>query len=230
MYHCKKIGLNPFGNLGDALISSQTQQLSNHIEASEKVSISGLAGSSYAFLVAAIFERSTKHLLWLLEDKEEAAYMHNDLERLLPNHQVLFYPASYRRPYEIEQVDNANVMMRAEALKRCSHAKQPIVLVSYPDALFEQVITKKELQKKTLTIKVGESLGRDLVNEALFEYDFQRVDFVSQPGEFSVRGGSSISFPLIRMNPIALNFLETKSIESIALILKPNCPQYPYKK
>ena len=74
--------------------------------------------------------------------------MHNDLERLLPNHQVLFYPASYRRPYEIEEVDNANVMMRAEALKWCSHAKQPIVLVSYPDALFEQVITKKSCRKK----------------------------------------------------------------------------------
>ena len=140
--------MNPFGNLGGALANAQAQQLYNHIEASEKVSVSGLAGSSYAFLVAALFEQHKKHLVWVLEDKEEAAYMHNDLERLLPNHQVLFYPASFRRPYEIEQVDNSNVMMRAEALKRCSHAKQPIVLVSYPDALFEQVITKKELQKR----------------------------------------------------------------------------------
>jgi transcription-repair coupling factor (superfamily II helicase) len=198
--------LNPFGNLGGVLASAQTQQLYNHIETSEKVSISGLAGSSYAFLVAALFEQSTKHLVWVLENKEEAAYMHNDLERLLPNHQVLFYPASYRRPYEIEQVDNANVMMRAEALKRCSHTKQPIVLVSYPDALFEQVITKKELQKKTLTIKVGESLGRDLVNEALFEYDFQRVDFVSQPGEFSVRGGIIDIFSFDKDEPYRIEF------------------------
>jgi transcription-repair coupling factor (superfamily II helicase) len=206
LYHCKKIELNPFGNLGGVLASAQTQQLYNHIEASEKVSISGLAGSSYAFLVAALFEQSTKHLVWVLENKEEAAYIHNDLERLLPNHQVLFYPASYRRPYEIEQVDNANVMMRAEALKRCSNTKQPIVLVSYPDALFEQVITKKELQKKTLTIKVGESLGRDLVNEALFEYDFQRVDFVSQPGEFSVRGGIIDIFSFDKDEPYRIEF------------------------
>ena len=206
LYHCKKIELNPFGNLGGVLASAQTQQLYNYIEASEKVSISGLAGSSYAFLVAALFEQSTKHLVWVLENKEEAAYIHNDLERLLPNHQVLFYPASYRRPYEIEQVDNANVMMRAEALKRCSNTKQPIVLVSYPDALFEQVITKKELQKKTLTIKVGESLGRDLVNEALFEYDFQRVDFVSQPGEFSVRGGIIDIFSFDKDEPYRIEF------------------------
>ena len=115
--------------MSSTLASAQTQQLNNHIEASEKVSISGLAGSSFAFLVAALFEQSTRHLVWVLEDKEEAAYMHNDLERLLPNHQVLFYPASHRRPYEIEEVDNANVMMRAEAVKRFSHAKQPMVLV-----------------------------------------------------------------------------------------------------
>ena len=234
LYHCKKIGLNPFGNLGGAQASALTQQLYNHIEASEKVSISGLAGSSYAFLVAALFEQSTKHLVWVLEDKEEAAYMHNDLERLLPNHQVLFYPASYRRPYEVEQVDNANVMMRAEALKQSSHAKKPIVLVSYPDALFEQVITKKELQKKTLTIKVGESLGRDLINEALFEYDFQRVDFVSQPGEFSVRGGIIDIFSFDKDEPYRIEFfgdeidrincfdietqLSTKSIQAVDVV------------
>ena len=81
-----------------------------------------------------------------------------------------------------------------------------IVLVSYPDALFEQVITKKELEKKTLTIKVGESIGRDLVNEALFEYDFQRVDFVSQPGEFSVRGGIIDIFSFDKDEPYRIEF------------------------
>ena len=192
--------------MSSALTSAQTQQLYNHIEASEKVSISGLAGSSYAFLVAALFEQSTKHLLWVLEDKEEAAYMHNDLERLLPNHQVLFYPASYRRPYEIEEVDNANVMMRAEALKWCSHAKQPIVLVSYPDALFEQVLTRQELKKKTLELSIGMEVTIDFVNEVLFEYEFQRVDFVTQPGEFSVRGGILDIFSFDSEVPYRLEF------------------------
>ena len=74
--------------------------------------------------------------------------MHNDLERLLPNHQVLFYPASYRRPYEIEEVDNANVMMRAEALKRCSHAKQPIILVAIPMPYLNKSSQNKNYRKK----------------------------------------------------------------------------------
>ena len=206
LYHCKKIGLNPFGNAGRTTNNVQLQQLSNLIDASEKVSVSGLAGSSYAFLVAAIFEKNKKTMVLVLDDKEEAAYIFNDLERLLPDQQVLFYPASYRRPYEIEEVDNANVMMRADALKRCSTNQKPTLLVSYPDALFEQVITKKELQKKTLTIQLGESIGRDLINEVLFDYDFQRVDFVSQPGEFSVRGGIIDIFSYDKDEPYRIEF------------------------
>ena len=181
--------MNPFANAGLTTNNVQFQQLSNLIDASEKVSVSGLAGSSYAFLVAAIFEKKKKTMFLILDDNEKAAYIFNDLERLLPDQQVLFYPTSYRRPYEIKEMDTANVMMRTDALKKCSTNQKPTLLVSYPDALFEQVITKKELQKKTLTIELGESIGRDLINEALFAYDFQRVDFVSQSGEFSVRGG-----------------------------------------
>ena len=175
LYHCKKIGLNPFGNAGRTTNNVHVQQLSTLIDACEKVSVSGLAGSSYAFLVAAIFEKKKKTMVLVLDDKEKAAYIFNDLERLLPDQQVLFYPASYRRPYEIEEVDNANVMMRADALKKCSTNQKPTLLVSYPDALFEQVITKKELQKKTLTIQLGESIGRDLINEALFAYDLSLI-------------------------------------------------------
>ncbi|MEC8090947.1 MAG: transcription-repair coupling factor, partial [Bacteroidota bacterium] len=198
--------MNPFGNAGRTTKNVQVQQLSNLIDASEKVSVSGLAGSSYAFLVAAIFEKSKKTMVLVLDDKEKAAYIFNDLERLLPDQQVLFYPASYRRPYEIEEVDNANVMMRADALKRCSTNLKPTLLVSYPDALFEQVITKKELKKKTLTIQLGENIGRDLINEALFAYDFQRVDFVSQPGEFSVRGGIIDIFSYDKNEPYRIEF------------------------
>lgn len=197
--------MNPFGS-GSALGSAQAQQLFHHLQADENVSVSGLAGSSYAFLVASLFENSTQNMFWILEDKEEAAYMHNDLERLLPKHHVLFYPASYRRPYEISRVDNANVMMRAEALKKISTSQKPVLLVSYPDALFEKVVTRKELKKKTLSMKVGESIALDFVNEVLFDYDFQRVDFVSQPGEFSVRGGIVDVFSFDKEEPYRIEF------------------------
>ncbi|GIR81571.1 MAG: hypothetical protein CM15mP83_2970 [Flavobacteriaceae bacterium] len=96
--------------------------------------------------------------------------------------------------------------------------------MSYPDALFEQVITKKSC-KKDLTIQLGESIGRDLINEALFAYDFQRVDFVSQPGEFSVRGGIIDIFSYDKDEPYRIEFFGMMLIESIVLMSRPNCRQ-----
>ncbi len=124
-----------------------------------------------------------------MNDKEEAAYVLNDLEQLIGETDVLFYPGSYRRPYQIEETDNANVLLRAEVLNRINSRKKPAVIITYPDALFEKVVTRKELTKNTLKINKSDTLSLDFLNEVLFEYHFKRVDFVTEPGEFSVRGG-----------------------------------------
>ena len=87
----------------------------------------------------------------IFNDKEEAAYYLNDLERLIGEDHVLFYPGSYRRPYQIEETDNANVLLRAEVLNRINSRKKPAVIVTYPDALFEKVVTRKELEQKLLS-------------------------------------------------------------------------------
>lgn len=185
--------------------NKQTLEIINKISEKQSCCVSGLAGSSYAFFTASLSEKTDQPLLWIAENKEEAAYCFNDLERLLPDREVLFYPASYRRPYQIEQVDNANVMMRAEVLKKIS-AKSKACIVSYPDALFEQVLTRKELKKKTLQLGVGMEVSIDFVNEVLFEYEFHRVDFVTQPGEFSVRGGILDIFSFDSEVPYRLEF------------------------
>src|SRR5690606_17773096 len=140
-------------------------------------------------MVKSIFEKASLPMLLVMPDKEEAAYYLNDLEQLVGEQDVLFYPGSYRRPYEIEETDNANVLLRAEVLNRINSRKKPALIVSYPDALFEKVITRKELDKNTLKIKLGDNLSLDFLNEVLFEYRFKRVDFVTGPGEFSLRGG-----------------------------------------
>ena len=121
----------------------------------------------------------------ILNDKEEAAYYLNDLEQLVGEKNVLFYPGSYRRPYQLEETDNANVLLRSEVLNRISSRKKPALIVTYPDALFEKVVTRKELEKNTLKISTGDQFSIDFLNEVLFEYNFERVDFVSEPGEFS---------------------------------------------
>ncbi|MEN8913370.1 MAG: transcription-repair coupling factor [Polaribacter sp.] len=165
-----------------------------------------LVGSSLSFVIAETFKKTDRPYLLIFDNKEEAAYYLNDLEQLLGAKNVLFYPSSYRRPYQIEETDNANVLLRSEVLNRINSRKKPAVIITYPTALFEKVVTKKELEKNTLKVTVGENLSLDFVNEILFEYKFKRVDFVTEPGDFSVRGGIIDVFSFSNDEPYRIEF------------------------
>ena len=126
---------------------------------SQKISLKGLVGSSLSFVISEAFKSAESPFLLILNDKEEAAYLLNDLEQLIGDKDVLFYPGSYRRPYQIEETDNANVLLRAEVLNRINSRKKPAVIVTYPDALFEKVVTRKELDRNTQKIKLGDEIS-----------------------------------------------------------------------
>ncbi|MEL0455426.1 transcription-repair coupling factor [Flavobacteriaceae bacterium SZ-1-7] len=185
----------------------QTQKLQTSIaQPQSKTFLKGLVGSSLSFVVSSVFKETEKPFLLIFNDKEEAAHYLNDLEQLCNDKDVLFYPGSYRRPYDIEETDNANVLLRAEVLNRINSQKKPAIIVTYPDALFEQVVTRKELERSTLKVAVGDKLSIDFVNEVLFEYQFKRVDFVTEPGEFSVRGGIVDVFSFSHDEPYRIEF------------------------
>ena len=171
-----------------------------------QIQITNLVGSSMSFVISETFKKDDKSYLLILNDKEEAAYHLNDLEQLLDQKNVLFYPGSYRRPYQIEETDNANVLMRSEVLNRINSRKKPTIIVTYPEALFEKVVTKKDLERNTLKLSVSESVSLDFVNEILFEYNFNRVDFVTEPGDFSVRGGIIDVFSFSNDVPFRIEF------------------------
>lgn len=178
----------------------------NNSQISPKIHLTNYLGSGLSFLVASYFKTTEQQLLIVLNDKEEAAYYLNDLEALMNDKQVLFYPASYRRPYQIEETDNANILLRSEVLNRLNSKKKPSIILTYPEALVEKVVTKKTLDKKTLKLSVGEEVSSDFINEVLFEYQFKRVDFVSEPGEFSVRGGIIDVFSFSNNQPYRIEF------------------------
>jgi transcription-repair coupling factor (superfamily II helicase) len=156
---------------------------------SAKIHAKGQFGSSLSFLCAQIFQQSGNPLLLILDDKEETLYLLNELENLYSKEEILFLPASYRRAYEIEETNNANVVLRTEVLNTLNGAKKPRIILTYSEGLFEKVVTRKSLNKNTLKVSVGDTLGTDFFNEILLSYEFHRVDFVSEPGEFSIRGG-----------------------------------------
>ena len=187
--------------------SPQSQKLRNTIVQSEKnIALTGVTGSALSFVIADAFKQAEAPFLLIFNDKEEAAYYLNDLEQFIGEKEVLFYPGSYRRPYQIEETDNANVLLRAEVLNRINSRKKPAVIVTYPEAIFEKVVTRKELEKNTLKVKVDDTLSLDFLNEVLFEYNFKRVDFVTEPGEFSVRGGIVDVFSFSHDQPYRIEF------------------------
>jgi transcription-repair coupling factor (superfamily II helicase) len=207
--------------------SAKVKQIVDSLQqAEQKIHLNGLIGSSLSFVVQSLFKKTetrgvaeqsaAKPFLLILNDKEEAAYYLNDLEQMIGEQDVLFYPGSYRRPYHIEDTDNANVLLRAEVLNRINSRKKPAIIVTYPEALFEKVVTRKELDKNTLKVSVGDKVSIDFINEVLFEYEFKRVDFITEPGEFSVRGGIVDVFSFSNDNPYRIEFFgnEVDSIRS----------------
>ncbi|GJH40831.1 transcription-repair-coupling factor [Capnocytophaga sp. HP1101] len=194
--------------------NSTYKSLLTEIKTHHSTVANGLAGASMSLLIANLYNATKRPLLVLLPDKEESAYVLNDLETLVGEQKVLFFPDSYRRPYQIEDTDNANVLLRAEVLNQLSNSAQPLIVVSYPEALFEKVITRKQLEKNTLKISKGDELTIEFLNEVLFSYNFNRTDFVTEPGEFSVRGGIVDVFSFSNNEPYRIEFFGNE-VESI---------------
>jgi transcription-repair coupling factor (superfamily II helicase) len=159
------------------------------IDTNSVINLYGLVGSIDAVLIASYFTINQKTQFIILEDREDAAYFFNDLQSLLEDDStVMFFPSSYKKPYQYEETDNANVLMRSEVLNRLNE-DLPLIVVSYPEAIAEKVVNKQSLVANTLLVKKGDSFASDFVIELLVSYDFERTDFVYEPGQFSVRGG-----------------------------------------
>ena len=176
--------------------------------------LKGSVGSGISFILANCFERVGKTMLFICEDREKAAYQLNDFERIFGDKNVLFFPSSYRKPYQTETTDNANVLLRSEVLTKLGGSKKPKLIISYPQAIFEKVVSQATLKKNTLEVIKDSSLSLDFVNEMLFEYNFERVDFVTQPGEFSVRGGIIDVFSFSNQHPYRIEFYDNQ-VESL---------------
>ena len=200
-----------------AIVEKISTEINTNLKS--KICFSGLIGAMKSFYGTALFRKTDRPFLFVLNDKEQAAYFLNEAEQIVGEKDVLFYPGSYRRPYEIEETDNANVLLRAEVLSRINSQKKPAIIVTYPDALFEKVITRKEMDKNSLKVATGDNLSIDFLNEMLFEYRFNRVDFVTEPGDFAVRGGIVDVFSFANDNPYRIEFFgdEVDSIRTFSV-------------
>jgi len=180
-----------------------------------QLQVKGLSGSLDMVLLAAYFAQQGGFHVVIAQDKEEAAYLNSDLQNLLGNLDQCIFPSSYKRPYQYEEVDNANVLQRAELLNQLLESKgSSRIVITYPEALYEKVINKRSLVENTFTARVGEAVDMEFVTEILSTYDFERTDFVYEPGQFAIRGGILDVFSFSNEFPYRLE-LVGKEIESI---------------
>ncbi len=182
----------------------------------EKIHLQGIVGSLQAIIAASLLQSCGKDILAILPDKEEAAYFYDDLVSQGLEEQALFFPSSYKRSVQFGQPDEENLVLRTEALNRLNTGNQPYVVITYPEALVEKVISPDNLMVNTLTISKGEKISIEFINEFLFEYGFERVDFVTGPGQFSIRGSIVDVFSYASEDPFRLDFFgnEIDSIRS----------------
>lgn len=202
---------------------SRIKTLINDLRDGNHLLCSNLTGSSKAFIVEEVFRQKGGQHLVICSDRETAAYFYNDLESAFGERemdyskkQILFYPTSYKRPYEPEKADNTYILSRTEVLQRVNTSERRTVIVSYPEALSEKVFTRKLLDKNSFKIKVGDNINLDDLIEKLYEFNFENVDFVVEPGQFAIRGGLIDVFSFANDNPYRIEFFgdEVDSIRS----------------
>jgi transcription-repair coupling factor (superfamily II helicase) len=157
-------------------------------------------------VAAAVFEETSQTHLVLLPDKESAAYFFNDLQQILGD-RVYFFPSSFKRGFQTGIKDNQGLLSRTEVLNHLNSRARKFMIVSYPEAVAEKVVNKKFLEKNTLKLSVGEQVNMDFILDLLVEYEFERADFVAEPGQFSLRGGLIDVYSFSNDHPYRIEFV-----------------------
>lgn len=207
----KKINQNL---LPDLLQKQFGNEIFSQISKHQHISVKGSAGSAVSILASELFLTQNKTILYLVDDKEDALYINAEMEDLLGKDNVLYFPATHLEPYQVEKTQNANLVLRTEVINKLNSGKSPKVIVAFIGALSEKVLKKEDFKAISHQIKVGDQLDFDFVDELLNHYQFNQTDFVSEPGEFSVRGGIVDVFSFSNEKPFRITFFGNE-VESI---------------
>lgn len=180
-----------------------------------RLQLNGLVGAQTAFLLTAVYQNDPRNHLLIANDKEEAAYLQNSLDNLLQGKAVRFFPDSFKRPMYFEELNNTNVLQRTETINKIVNSPAGgEIVVTYPEALFEQVVAPEVLNQRRIDIKKEEELDVEFLIEVLVEYGFAREDFVYEPGQFSIRGGIVDIFSFGNEYPYRIELFD-EEVESI---------------
>lgn len=159
-------------------------------EKKQRLLINGMVGAQDSFVLAGIHQNISLTNLYIANDKEDAAYFQNTIDNFIEEQSAQFFPDSFKRPMFFEELNSTNILQRTEVINKIALSSvDGRIIVTYPEALFEKVVSPKVLSENKIILEIKESLDVDTVIELLVTYGFVRVDFVYEPGQFSIRGG-----------------------------------------
>lgn len=174
----------------------------------------GLHASASSLFSSVLVQSGVCPFVFVLGDLEEAGYFYHDLTQLSGTERVLFFPSSFRRAIKYGQKDAANEILRTEVLSRLHKGEEGLCIVTYPDALAEKVVSQKELNENTLKLHKGERVDLTFVTDILYNYGFEYVDYVYEPGQYAVRGSIIDVFSFSSEYPYRIDFFGDE-VESI---------------
>ena len=175
---------------------------------SATVHLEELVGGALSFYAAAAVAESGGVHVFVAEDRDAAAYLLNDFYNLLDERQVYFFPSSWKRSAAYGAEDAQGVVQRTATMHavRNFSGKGYLVVCTCPEALAERVADAEALQRETITVRVGDRISIEVLEQALVDASFTRVDFVYEPGQYSVRGGIVDVFSYSESKPYRLDF------------------------
>ena len=175
---------------------------------SATVHLEELVGGALSFYAAAAVAESGGVHVFVAEDRDAAAYLLNDFYNLLDERQVYFFPSSWKRSAAYGAEDAQGVVQRTATMHAVRNftGKGYLVVCTCPEALAERVADAEALQRETITVRVGDRISIEVLEQALVDASFTRVDFVYEPGQYSVRGGIVDVFSYSESKPYRLDF------------------------
>jgi len=196
----------------------------------KNLSVKGLCGSAWSFLYAQCAHDFEKNIVIICNNNEDALYVLNDLQAL-QDKKPLYLPYSYINAYPAnggEKTQTASQQQRIETLEKITSSDKRNIIVTYTEALFEKIPNKNSLSENTFKIAVKEKLSIEFLEEFLFSYHFNRVDFVAQPGEFAIRGGIIDVFSFSSNTPYRIELFgdEIESIRSFDPVTQLSITRY----
>jgi transcription-repair coupling factor (superfamily II helicase) len=172
----------------------------------QTIRLRGLMASSASVLFSALATKTDQLIVFVLNDEEDSGYFYHDLTQLMGEERVLFFPSSYRRAIKYAQKDPANEILRTEVLSKLKSDPRSLYVVAHPEALAELVVTKKNLDTRSLTLKTNQTVNVDEIVAELRQLGFREVDYVYEPGQFSLRGSILDVFSFSHEYPFRIDF------------------------